>query len=156
LVKNYLLLGDILCSDSSRSVGTGICFAFWDSLSYLLYFKTTYTHVTSWFVVLHLSYYAPMCLMVTWCTNISSGLPGPFFNFVNCRLVSKSPYPTSPEGKEADTTKPGISAAPSPDAGCFGKSLASDELQPKVASNLAWPMLKASHVSWKTVVILGS
>ncbi|KAI5586080.1 hypothetical protein POPTR_006G217200v4 [Populus trichocarpa] len=60
-----------------------------------------------------------------------------FFEKRRDRLVSKSPYPTSPEGKEADTTKPGISAAPSPDAGCFGKSLASDELQPKVASNLA-------------------
>ena len=59
------------------------------------------------------------------------------FYFVNCRLVSKSPYPTSPEGKEAGATKPGTGAAPSPDAGCFGKSLASDELQPKVASNLA-------------------
>ncbi|KAG6770432.1 hypothetical protein POTOM_026114 [Populus tomentosa] len=60
-----------------------------------------------------------------------------FFEKRRDRLVSKSPYPTSPEGKEADTTKPGISAAPSPDAGCFGKSLASDELQPKIASNLA-------------------
>ncbi|KAH8504675.1 hypothetical protein H0E87_012058 [Populus deltoides] len=55
-----------------------------------------------------------------------------FFEKRRDRLVSKSPYPTSPEGKEADTTKPGISAAPSPDAGCFGKSLAPDELQPKV------------------------
>ncbi|KAJ6924203.1 hypothetical protein NC652_017484 [Populus alba x Populus x berolinensis] len=60
-----------------------------------------------------------------------------FFEKRRDRLVSKSPYPTSPEGKEADTTKPGISAAPSPDAGCFGKSLASDELQPRIASNLA-------------------
>lgn len=60
-----------------------------------------------------------------------------FFEKRRDRLVSKSPYPTSPEGKEAGTTKPGICAAPSPDAGCFGKSLASDELQPKVASNLA-------------------
>lgn len=60
-----------------------------------------------------------------------------FFEKRRDRLVSKSPYPTSPEGKEADTTKPGISAAPSPDAGCFGKSLASDELQPMIASNLA-------------------
>uniref|UniRef100_A0A6N2L0C3 Tify domain-containing protein n=1 Tax=Salix viminalis TaxID=40686 RepID=A0A6N2L0C3_SALVM len=60
-----------------------------------------------------------------------------FFEKRRTRLVSKSPYPTSPEGKEAGTTKPGICAAPSPDAGCFGKSLASDELQPKVASNLA-------------------
>jgi len=50
--------------------------------------------------------------------------------------VSKSPYPTSPAGKEADTTEPGISAAPPPDAGCFGKPLASEELQTKVAANV--------------------
>ncbi|KAJ6995411.1 protein TIFY 3B [Populus alba x Populus x berolinensis] len=42
-----------------------------------------------------------------------------FFEKRRDRLVSKSPYPTSPEGKEADTTKPGISAAPSPDAGSY-------------------------------------
>ncbi|KAL9376415.1 hypothetical protein Peur_030535 [Populus x canadensis] len=54
-----------------------------------------------------------------------------FFKKRRDRLVSKSPYPTSPAGKEADTTEPGISAAPPPDAGCFGKHLASEELQPK-------------------------
>ncbi|CAK7352700.1 unnamed protein product [Dovyalis caffra] len=60
-----------------------------------------------------------------------------FFEKRRDRLVSKSPYPTSPIGKEADTTKPGDSAAPLPDAGCFGKPLASEELQSKVAGNLA-------------------
>ncbi|XP_024445267.1 protein TIFY 3 isoform X2 [Populus trichocarpa] len=59
-----------------------------------------------------------------------------FFKKRRDRLVSKSPYPTSPAGKEADTTEPGISAAPPPDAGCFGKPLASEELQPKVAANV--------------------
>lgn len=70
--------------------------------------------------------------------------------------MSKSPYPTSPAGKEADTTEPGISAAPPPDAGCFGKPLASEELQPKVAANVVWPMLRASHLSCKTSIVLGS
>ncbi|XP_073262226.1 protein TIFY 3B isoform X1 [Populus alba] len=59
-----------------------------------------------------------------------------FFKKRRDRSVSKSPYPTSPAGKEADTTEPGISAAPPPDAGCFGKPLASEELQPKVAANV--------------------
>lgn len=55
-----------------------------------------------------------------------------------CRLCSKSPYPTPPATKMAETTKPDFSAEVSPDAGCLGKPLAPEkEIQPKVAANVA-------------------
>lgn len=60
-----------------------------------------------------------------------------FFEKRRDRLCSRSPYPT-PATKMAETTKPDFSAEVSPDAGCFGKSLAPEkEIQPKFAANVA-------------------
>nr|AMB19774.1 jasmonate ZIM domain 4 protein [Hevea brasiliensis] len=61
-----------------------------------------------------------------------------FFEKRRDRLCSKSPYPSPPAMKMAETIKPEFSAQVSPDAGCFGKPLAPErEIQPKVAANLA-------------------
>ncbi|KAJ9168127.1 hypothetical protein P3X46_019689 [Hevea brasiliensis] len=61
-----------------------------------------------------------------------------FFEKRRDRLCSKSPYPTPQAMKMAETTKPDFSAEVSPEAGCFGKTLAPEkEIQPKVTANLA-------------------
>lgn len=55
-----------------------------------------------------------------------------------CRLVNRNPYPNPSTPKSFDDTKANLSAATSPESGCFGKSpVAQEEFHPKAPSHVA-------------------
>ncbi|GMI92629.1 hypothetical protein HRI_002932200 [Hibiscus trionum] len=61
-----------------------------------------------------------------------------FFEKRRDRLVNKSPYPNPSTPKSYDDTKANLSAAASPESGCFGKSpVPQEEFQPKAPAHAA-------------------
>ncbi|KAG4197658.1 hypothetical protein ERO13_A05G037500v2 [Gossypium hirsutum] len=61
-----------------------------------------------------------------------------FFEKRRDRLVNRNPYPNPSTPKSFDDTKANLSAATSPESGCFGKSpVAQEEFHPKAPAHVA-------------------